>query len=719
MDPYAAAAGLSDTPAPPAASVRPGATFLQMPPSMQAAIERDDATHERTPFTVNGQPIDAVRARAPAADPYAAAAGLAPTAPAAAAPAAPAAPRVGPTTPQGVPVAPGANTAPTPETPSGGILDKAWAATQAGLNTAAGAVGGGAGMVYGTLEAAGENLKRKFTGEAPVDVEQNAMARARQFTPELPKAVQTPLGQEYTEAVGEKLQREGPSIIAIGPELAALGKIVKSGAQTAPQATASGAQTAMEAAFRRARGEPETPPSATPAPAVNAQGVPEFPAAAPAGSATPSAARVQRAQVLKSVGLDTVRESSLNGDALAGSTDAQTAKLDSPAGREMRAQLDTEKAALANHAEGLVRQTGGTQGLDQSASYGRGSSIVAPLDALGDYYQAQTSALYKTAAERGQGVPTSLDTMRKVLGDDSELTNADRVHLRAAVNAYAKQLGMVGEDGSVFSNAQQAETMRQYLKDNWSPQNAGFVKKLTNALDEDVFKAAGEDVYGAARQMWAEKKNTLDNPNGIAKIMDASGPSGINRAVPLEKIPDAVAGMPVQQFSHIVDTLKNSPDEIQPQAAQALSEIKAQFANKVQAIGTSQAGQWNAKGVNQYLQNNAARMAKVFSPDEIAQFRNLNDAGNILAKDQSYPGAAAQTHNLLRSGVVGGLSTAGGATGATIGGTLFGPPGAAAGGAVGSWAGAKAGASLSDAAALRAARKRVVPVGTVLSEVGK
>jgi hypothetical protein len=46
--------------------------------------------------------------------------------------------------------------------------------------------------------------------------------------------------------------------------------------------------------------------------------------------------------------------------------------------------------------------------------------------------------------------------------------------------------------------------------------------------------------------------------------------------------------------------------------------------------------------VTKYLQNNAARMAQVFTPEEIAKFRNLNDAGHIVAKDQSYPGAAVQ-----------------------------------------------------------------------------
>lgn len=613
---------------------------------------------------------------------------------------------------------PAPTAAPRAAPPAGNWLDKGWGAVQAGANAIASGTGGTAGLIYGGLEAVGHNVVAAVTGDPQMSVEDRAMARARQFTPELPKSLQTPTGQDYTENVGDFLQANGPSLVGVGPEIAALGRVMSA---KGPFVRATGAAAVdrvqsnpapafasrVEPSFepngsvqraQPAGAAPATPPAATGvAPAPTFSEAPPTPAS---GKSLSTAEQQRRAEVLSSVGLDRFRDSAITGNAKAAATEAQMAKVDSPAGNVMRAQLDAEKAALANHADELVKGTGGTQGLDQSTLFGRGNTIVAPLDALKEHFDAQTSALYKTAADRAQGVPTDLGGFRQVLGDDSQLTNADRVHLRAAVNSYAKTLGMVGDDGSVFSNAQQAETMRQYLKENWSPQNAGFVKNLTNALDQDVFKSAGEDVYGSARKMWAERKNTLDNPNGIAKIMDANGPEGINRSVPIEKIPDAIAGMPVQQFGHIVDTLKGVPDAIQPQAQSALAEIKAHFANKVQAIGTSQAGQWNAKGVTKFLNNNAERMAKVFEPDEIARFQNLNDAGHILAKDQSYPGAAVQQHNLIRAGVAGGLTSAGGA----VGGALAGPPGAA----VGSWLGAKAGTALNDAASLRAANARLV-----------
>jgi hypothetical protein len=207
--------------------------------------------------------------------------------------------------------------------------------------------------------------------------------------------------------------------------------------------------------------------------------------------------------------------------------------------------------------------------------------------------------------------------------------------------------------------------------------------------------------------MWQLRKNTLDNPNGIAKIMDASGPEGINRAVPVEKIPDALSGMPVQQFGHVVDTLKNLPPELADQGQAALAEIKAQFANKVLDAGRSTKGQWNQKAVRAYLANNGERMQQVFTPEEMGKFRTLLDAGDILATDQSYPGAAAQKHNLLRHGTMAAIKSGSTSAGAALGG----PVGAMVGAAVGE----KAAGALGDAAALKAAQKRLVPISSLLN----
>lgn len=767
MDPYAAAAGVATAPPPRRGAMPPpGAGIVtpdqQMPdttagsPIDLAEVERAYANAPNTPaaqaakadllrFAATQQPTQgAQQPRAAAPDPYAAAAGLVPGATPASAP------------------SPTAAAAPAP---SSSTLDNAIrgvvasspygpageAALSAVTGMGASAVGGLAGLAGTVLpgpEGQGADWARKiqeqFTYQPRTEAGQQVLDAAG-------------LIQKPFTAAGEWAQRgtEDSGVAGAG----VLGAISRAGIENLPLLVGvgktlggkTGAAADLEQAFQRAKaGGERIEPSFAANPGVdvrfpqntgvdtsaagltpeglakdgftpvNPGGRQPFATSAPTatpGQQLPAAEQARRAEVLRSVGLTQARQSALAGDAPTAATEAQMAKVDNPAGTLIKAQLNDEKAALTQHAEGLVEQTGGTQGLDQSTQFTRGNAIVAPLDALKDYFDTQTRALYQAADERAQGVPAPMTaTQRFIGGDQAEfLGTQEGESLLKGVQARMRSLGMLDADGNPApATVQQAEQLKQYLNNQWQPRTARLIRGMKDAIDDDVTQAAGEDIYQQARQMRAQRAATLDNPNGIAKIMDSSGPDGINRAVAVEKIPDAVAGLPAQQFGHIIETLRSVPADIQPQAQAALAEIKAQYANKVQAIGSSQAGQWNARGVSQYLNNNAANMAQVFSPEEMAQFRNLNDAGHILAKDQSYPGAAAQAHNLGRAGILTSLaSTAGGALGGTVGGTLFGPVGAAGGGAAGTWAGAKAAGSVSDAMALRAAQKRLVPLREV------
>jgi hypothetical protein len=201
-------------------------------------------------------------------------------------------------------------------------------------------------------------------------------------------------------------------------------------------------------------------------------------------------------------------------------------------------------------------------------------------------------------------------------------------------------------DGNVQpATVQQAERLKQYLGDQWSPRTSRLIGSLKNVIDEDVTKAAGTDIYKAARDTRSLRAKLLDDPTGIAKIASPEDRFGINRAVPLEQVPDYTTRLPFDQFSHVVNVLRDVPVEVQPSASAALNEIRAHFANRIEAAGNSTQGMWNQKTVNQYMRANQLRMAEVFSPNEMAAYKRLNDAG-------AYPGAAAQTHNLMQRGVL-------------------------------------------------------------------
>jgi len=593
-----------------------------------------------------------------------------------------------------------------------------------------------ASSIPATIPASVAAVSQIVRGDEKYGTQEQVRAAAQRFGRAMDDFSYTPrtqLGQQYAQDVGEALERTGvqglpvPVLNEAGAALRPAVSVVTGGARAGAAATvdAIGARTGR--AGQTGAADASIPAAATPKPRIklnvdgtttpitptsdaapgSAGGATRASAATVADGPLPAAEQARRAQVLRDVGIQDARRSVITGDRKSGATDFQTSRLDSPAGRLLASKFDEERAALENHADSLVRGSGGTIGTDQSALFARGNTVISPLDSLKQWFDDRASALYRAADEQSQGVPTSLDRFRSLLADDSEMTNSDRVHLRSAVNAYAKKLGILGDQGALQGNAQQAETIRKFLGENWSPANGKFVAKLKDALDEDVMSAAGGDLYGQARQMWALRKQTLDNPNGIAKIMDASGPEGINRAVPVEKIPDALAGMPVKQFGHVVDTLKNLPPELADQGQAALAEIKAQFANKVLDAGRSTKGQWNQKAVRAYLANNGERMQQVFTPEEMGKFRTLLDAGDILATDQSYPGAAAQKHNLLRHGTMAAIKSGSASAGAALGG----PVGAMVGAAVGE----KAAGALGDAAALKAAQKRLIPVSSLLS----
>ena len=412
---------------------------------------------------------------------------------------------------------------------------------------------------------------------------------------------------------------------------------------------------------------------------------------APPGKPLPTSESARRQQVLKSVGITETRKSALAGDMTEANTESQIARLGDESGKAMKAKLDAEREALTTHAERIVRETGGSIGTDASTLHARGDTIIAPLQSLKHHLDAQTKALYAQATERAQGKAVGLSGMRSVLADDSAfLGTVEGEALLRGIQARMKALGMVTKEGAPEPvTVAQAERMRQWLGQNWTPRTSRHIRDLTNAIDEDVMGAAGQDIYERARAVRAMRSTIFENdvidakgrviPNGIAKLVDGSG-KRIELLKPSEKIPDAISGLPADELAHVVKTLQSVPPELRPQAQAALAEIKAHFANRIldagsKVNGAPRAGQWGSREVTKLLNNNAARLPQLFTPAELAKIEALNEAGNILRIEGGYPGAAAQAHNLGQALGERAITSVATGTGAFVGGA----PGAALG----------------------------------------
>lgn len=427
----------------------------------------------------------------------------------------------------------------------------------------------------------------------------------------------------------------------------------------------------------------------------------------PAGKALDNAQMTTRSDVLERVGIpkERQRNSAVQGD-LQGAADDYRSKLVSNAqGEFWRDQFDRERGALTSHAESIAQGTGGTVALDESARYGQGTRIVEPLDAIRKDFDARTKKLYDEAATRAGDMPNvSLGGLQEYLAKNSEFATPEKMALRRGIRSYLKEQEIIGADGKVNPiTVQQAEQLRQYINGQYSYQTSGLAGKLKGKLDEDVFSVAGEDVYQAARALHQLRSKTLDNPKGISALMDSEPGSPMNRAIPLEKIPDRITQMPVDQIQHIVNVLKNVPEELKPQAQQAISEIQASFANKALDLGSKRAAgePWGANDVSKFLRDNREKVAVVFKdrPDLMAKLQDLNDAGHILAPKTAYRGAPAEAHNLLQRGAVHLITPAATSAGAFLGG----PVGAGLGGFVGHGLAGKVGEKI----ALKNAQKRV------------
>lgn len=404
-------------------------------------------------------------------------------------------------------------------------------------------------------------------------------------------------------------------------------------------------------------------------------------------AAAPEDAQAQRAEALRAVGIKESRRSAVTGDYNETGTDFQTSRLDNEPGKRMKGVMDSERQALRDHTDRLLADTGGTAGLDQGERDARGQVLTSPVNSYLEHLDAVAQRHYKLADQRAAGQPIQMAGVNQFLSKNRAafFGTTEGKQLLEGVQTRLEELGLKkgGANDGTFQPAtvEQAERMRQYLNDNWSPRTSRLIGQLKSQLDEDVARAAGADIYRESRQVRA-MRGTVEESSVIQKLIDPDDKLGINRSTPHEAVPAMLTKQPAQQFRQYVNVLKDAAGaspELKERSAAALRELRAQFVNEIRAAGDSTQGMWNQKAVNQYLRDRSANMHAVFTLPEMQQFKHLNDAGNYLRMDRSYPGAAAQGHNFAVSGAI--KLAEHGATGA---GALLGHvPGAIVGHAVG------------------------------------
>ena len=500
---------------------------------------------------------------------------------------------------------------------------------------------------------------------------------------------------------------------------------LQTAAQPMPQTTTQGAQPT-----------PMTQQMAAPVETIAPQerltaqtSMPEEVAAPPLANGVQPHIAKAKSDVLTRLGFapEEQRVSAVTGDALNAAIDANLSKfIDHPLGKEAYEHLANERQKLSDFNSNLIKETGSDViGNDQSSLTSKGKTIDSPIKKFSEWFDTQTSKLYQDADKKSGGLPVVDPKDIRTLLDDREFNNtANAKNQTQLVGAIKDQLKLIEDTNPNGLTVKNTEEFRKWLNTIWNKDNSALLGKVKEQIDNSVLKHAGEDTYKQGRDLWKLKKETLEDPKGIAKLFDYDINAPINRRTPFQNIANDVINLDSEQFAHIKKTLDSVPPELKAESAKAISVLQSHYLENLMEKGSTNKKKWNEKNVSNFRKAHKANEEILFKdrPDLLKKLDDLEAGGHILDYDPSYIGAAAQAQSAIKRGILPamiqkGSTAAGGAVGGTVG-SVFGPGGVALGAGGGAGLGEMLGGKITSGMESRAAKtdwaKR-----TLLSELGK
>ncbi len=383
-------------------------------------------------------------------------------------------------------------------------------------------------------------------------------------------------------------------------------------------------------------------------------------AEAPAAEAAPADPVASRAKVLKQLGFDNVRGSALDNDRMSGATDYQLTASDTKQGRQAAAIFEEERQRMNDYAGKLVEQAGGTEDIvDSSARYARGQVHAKAIQAGYDNLNEGIKQVYKEADARANGNPQPLDGLSGILTKERSSFTATQegTHLLQGLQDRIREMGLAHDDGSIRpATPAQAERLRQFIGDNYSPRTARLVSKLQDAIDDDVTKNAGEDLYGASRALRRQRDQLYDKPSVVKALLEPK--PGEKRPWDFSDVGGNLAKAAPDELKKFVDVLREQSKnpKLRAGAEASLHELRGQLAQELRNAGNgagtaSKQHMWDDVAYSKKLAANRQRMKLVFTPDEMRQFDLLDKGGKILHVDRTFKGSVVQAHNIAMRGV--------------------------------------------------------------------
>jgi len=327
---------------------------------------------------------------------------------------------------------------------------------------------------------------------------------------------------------------------------------------------------------------------------------------------------------------------------------------------EVRAALETQEGILSSNFDRAIARTGG----QRSTS---GSPVTNEIVGRSLALDEQITELYRMADDAAAGVKNvKLEGLVQAL-DDNIGANTISKGLVAAIRGNLKKRGILDAQGRVTGRID-VKTAEQIRKDINSYYNStsdfgrGLIRELKEALDNDVFVVAGEDIYLASRAA----KTTFERGLSKAKIhkFDKNDRSLVrdileNKVNPDTLINDVVfskkrTAAEIQQLKDYLNQTQSGRSAFNDLRAQTLDEIQTRaFQGPIDEAGIAKITRASLERAMKSI--GREKMEVLFTPEEMSLIDNIVEvtkirepvAGTFLGK-----GPSAQAVKELQLGLM-------------------------------------------------------------------
>lgn len=325
----------------------------------------------------------------------------------------------------------------------------------------------------------------------------------------------------------------------------------------------------------------------------------------------------------------------------------------------LRAVADSQDEALTSRMGQLADDTGGQTG----GALDTGEQVFNAVTRKATDLDRQISGLYREAAERA-GDDMVVD-FRALTG---QLKNtAGRNQLSGGmVRAIREELVNRGLMNAKWQPAgrtsvRNAEEIRQVLNSFYegaNPQGRNLITLYKNALDDDVMRTAGDDLFAQARQARASFSRDLERAK-LSKF-DQGGESLLEKVLANKISPDQLFERVIvnksarsQDVKALKEYLLSGTDEQVAQGTQAWNSLRAEAMRHLLGKATSTAGKTEGGGSvfngNQFRkamdQIGLERLRTLFTPEEFKQIAAIRKIGELripVSMTQQGKGPSAQ-----------------------------------------------------------------------------